>query len=154
MRLNDMPKAWLKDFTRSVLPKPGTPSSNTCTPAKKAMRTLRITSLLPTMTFCTSASKRLNMTWKFSGSINFLSSANHPAIFQRHLLLFRRSIWYVRRQWNITDRDFRTDFAASSLSRDGAFTFSIRCQFLGSLNGHIALAFDSFFPLVAARGQP
>src|SRR5919108_1515792 len=103
------------------------------------------------MIFLTSASKRLNMTWKFSGSINVLPwSANHAAIFQRHRLLFRRGLRHVRGKRNVADRQFWTRLAvASAFSLAGAFALSICRQLFGQLNGHIMRAFDAFPSLLA-----
>src|ERR671918_700365 len=103
------------------------------------------------MTFLTSASKRLNITWKFSGSISLSPSANHAAVFQGHLLLFHRSIGYSRGERNITDRNFRSNLAVSPFSGSGALAFRVRCYFFRQLNGHIAGAFDALFPFLPAR---
>src|SRR3989338_9338259 len=93
-RLKERPRARLNDLMSRVLPRPGTPSSSTCPPEKKAMRILRITSAWLTMTFRTSASSEENCSRYFSGYI-FSYLSNQATVLQGQGLLFEIGRAYV-----------------------------------------------------------
>src|SRR4030095_3573045 len=148
IRLNDIPRALLSDLTSRVLPRPGTPSSSTWPPAKKAIRTLRIRSSWPTMTFRTSASSRLKISRNCSGSITLpFSSTNNAAIFNRQLLFFGRRVGHMTGQRHVADRHLRPRAVGSRFLRRPTFSFGISHQFFRQLDGHIAPAANPFVAL-------